>query len=270
MRLRWQRRIRKQLRRMPGQDRTLAMAVAKRERGGSPLAEALRSIMLDPARSHQDRAASGKLLAIAGGASAVRALLGLFFEQTGKDDLYATALTIESLNDRRAVPPLIRALLHDDNPHRRHAAARALGWIHHPGRATALALAQCLVDSAQPQPAREEAAESLAYAGTRESIEPLISVLHDPDVRIRFWAVFGLGRSCRGDMRAIRALESVLGDGEAPPGNWWPVGKEALAMLAAKRQPPGEYETKLSAELERVLADPNATAEDRRWAEFYR
>lgn len=196
--------------------------------------------------------------------------VGLFFEQTGKDDLYATALTIESLNDRRAVPPLIRALLHDDNPHRRHAAARALGWIHHPGRATALALAQCLVDSAQPQPAREEAAESLAYAGTRESIEPLISVLHDPDVRIRFWAVFGLGRSCRGDMRAIRALESVLGDGEAPPGNWWPVGKEALAMLAAKRQPPGEYETKLSAELERVLADPNATAEDRRWAEFYR
>ena len=56
-------------------------------------------------------------------------LLALFFEQTEKDDLYATALTLESLNDRRAVPPLIHALLEDGNPHRRHAAARALGWI---------------------------------------------------------------------------------------------------------------------------------------------
>ena len=245
------------------------MAVAKLERGGIPLAGALRAIMLDPARFHQERAASGKLLTVAGGKEAVRALLGLFFEQTEKDDLYATALTIESLNDRRAVPLLIRSLLHDDNPHRRHAAARALGWIRRPCRAAALALAQCLVDAEQPQPAREEAAESLAYVGTRETIEPLISVLRDPDVRIRFWAVFGLGGSCRGDMRAIQALESVLDDGETPPGNWWPVGKEALAMLASKLRPAGDYETKLSAERQRILADPNATADDRRWAECY-
>ena len=125
------------------------------------------------------------------------------------------------------------------------------------------------MDPAQPQPAREEAAESLAYVGTRETIEPLISVLRDPDVRIRFWAVFGLGGSCRGDVRAIRALESVLDDRETPPGNWWPVGKEALAMLASKQRPTGEYETKLSAERQRILANPNATAEDRRWAECY-
>jgi len=269
MRLRWQRRVRKQLRRMRGQDRTLAIAVAKLERGGTPLAGALRAIMLDPARFHQDRAASGKLLAVDGGAGTVQTLLGLFFEQTEKDDLYATALTIESLNDRRAVPPLIGLLLHDGNPHRRHAAARALGWINRPGRVAALALAHCLVDPAQPQPAREEAAESLAYVGTRETIEPLISVLRDPDVRIRFWAVFGLGGSCRGDVRAIRALESVLDDRETPPGNWWPVGKEALAMLASKQRPAGEYETKLSTERQRILANPNATAEDRRWAECY-
>jgi hypothetical protein len=248
MRLRWQRRVRKQLRRMRGQDRTLAMAVAKFERSGTPLARALRAIMLDPARFHQDRAWGGKLLAVAGGGEAVRTLLGLFFEQTERDDLYATALTIEGLNDRRAVPPLIRSLLHDENPHRRHAAARALGWIRRPGRAAALALAHCLVDAAQAQPAREEAAESLAYVGTRETIEPLISVLRDPDVRIRFWAVF---------------------DRETPPGNWWPVGKEALAMLASKQRPAGEYETKLSAERHRILANPNATAEDRRWAECY-
>lgn len=226
--------------------------------------------MLDAARCHQDRAAGGRLLANTGTAEAVQALLGLFFEQTGKDDLFETALTLESLNDRRAVPPLIRALLQDDNPHRRQAAARALGWISNPGKAAAIALANCLVDPAQPQPAREQAAESLAYVGTRETIEPLISVLSDADVRIRFWAVFGLGGSCRGDARAIRALESVLEDSEAPPGNWWSVGKEALAMLASMPPSAAEYEVKLAAEIQRILATPNPTTEDRRWAASYR
>ena len=269
MRLRWQRRVRKQLRRMRGHERILAATVANLERRRLPLTEALRAVMLDPTRFYSDRAAIGKLLDVAGDGKAAQDLLGLFFEQTEKDDLYATALTLESLDDRRAVPPLIHALLEDGNPHRRHAAARALGWIHQPGRAAAVALARCLVDSSQPQPAREEAAESLAYVGTRETIEPLISVLRDPDVRIRFWAVFGLGGSCRGDVRAVRALESVLDDGETPPGNWWPVGKEALAMLASERTSAEEYRMKLAAVRQQIISDPNATSEDRRWAASY-
>jgi HEAT repeat protein len=269
MRLRWQRRVRKQLRRMRGHERILPVTVAKFERRGLPLVDALRAVMLDPARFHLQRAAIGKLLAVAGDGEAVQALMGLFYEQTEKDELYATALTLESLNDRRAVPPLIHALLEDGNPHRRRAAARALGWIRQPGRTAALALAGCLVDPSQPQPVREEAAESLAYVGTRETIEALISVLRDPDVRIRFWAVFGLGGSCRGDMRAVRALESVLDDGETPPGNWWPVGKEALAMLASKQPSAGNYSIKLAAERQQIISDPNATTEDRRWATFY-
>lgn len=213
--MRIQRRIRRQLRQMPG----LAAIIETRERNGHSLPDALRSVMLDPQTGHYDRAAAGKLLA-------------LFHAQSEKDDLYTTALTLEGLNDRRAIPALIEALLHDSNPHRRHAAARALGWIHPSDRATARALAQCLASSEQPQPAREEAAESLADTGTRETIEALIAALKDPDVRIRFWSVFGLAGSCRGDNRAIHALEALLGDTETPPGNWWLVGKEALAMLA--------------------------------------
>jgi HEAT repeat protein len=225
--------------------------------------------MLDPAQSHFHRAAIGKLLSVAEDRRPVQALLKLFFEQTEKDDLYATALTLEELNDRRAFPPLIRALLEDANPHRRHAAARALGWIHRPGRAAALALARCLADDKQPQPAREEAAESLASVGRRETIGPLISVLHDPDVRIRFWAVFGLGSSCRADARAVQALESVLDDDEVPPGNWWSVGKEALAMLGSMHPPLEKYKTRLEAETQRVFSNPDAFVEDRRWAEGY-
>jgi hypothetical protein len=157
------------------------------------------------------------LLEIGEKGRAVRELVGLFFRQEGKDELYMTALAMEELNDARAVPSLIRALLEDSNPHRRHAAARAL--------------ALCLADPGQPQAAREEEAESLAYVGNAETVEALIGALTDADVRIRFWVVFGLGGSCRGEARAVRALEGVLGDGETPPGNWWPVGREALAML---------------------------------------
>lgn len=80
---------------MRGHQRTLAVSIARLERNGLSLTEALRAILLDPARFHQDRAASGKLLAIAGDDEAVQALLGLFFEQTAKDHLYETALTIE-------------------------------------------------------------------------------------------------------------------------------------------------------------------------------
>ena len=59
-------------------------------------------------------------------------LLDLFFRQTEKDELRETAVAIERLGDRAAVGPLVKAL-HDPNPHRRHAAARALGWIPEAG-----------------------------------------------------------------------------------------------------------------------------------------
>ena len=269
MRLKSQRRVRKHLRRMRGHDRTLSLSVERLEHQGLSLTTALNTIMLDPSRFYGERSQAGKLLLSARCSEPIKALLTLFFEQTEKDDLYITALTLENLNDHRAVPPLIRALSEDANPHRRQAAARALGWIIKPGRAAAQALARCLADPSQPQPAREEAAESLAYVGNRRTIDALISVLHDPDVRLRFWAVFGLGGSCRGDVRAIRALESVLADGETPPGNWWPVGKEALAMLSTQPVVGDKYRTILAAERGRIESDSEATEEDKRWAAHY-
>jgi len=50
---------------MRGHERTLPVALAKLERRGLPLGGALRTILLDPARFHLERAASGKLLAVA-------------------------------------------------------------------------------------------------------------------------------------------------------------------------------------------------------------
>jgi HEAT repeat protein len=237
-----------------------------------PIVRPLRAKMLDPAVRWQDRADACRRLTQGGGQRAIAALLRQFSSQTEKDEIYSTALTIESVNDRRAVAPLITALLQDTNPHRRQGAARALGWIRPSDRATARALAQCLADPAQPHAAREEAAESLSYVGTNESVDALISVLKDSDVRLRFWAVFGLGGICREgeDPRAARALESMLEDTEIAPGNWWSVGKEALAILASSEVGRERHEPLFRAEVQRILADPKATSEDLRWAKFYR
>jgi HEAT repeat protein len=225
-------------------------------------------MILDPNAGWLTRATAAKLLAVADRRSTTAALLNLFFTQSEKIELWETALTIEHYGDPAAVPPLVDAL-YDANPHRRHAAARALGWIQPVRKRAAKALVQALLDKSQPQPVREEAAESLAYSGYEKAIDPLISVLTEPDVRIRFWAVFALGsigqwRSEKDgpDRRVVQALERMLPDPEAPP-SWWSVGKEALAMLGHFVP---EYRTKLDHEARRVMNDPDASPEDLRWA----
>ncbi len=230
--------------------------------------------MLDPRAGWYRRGAAAKILELADARASVETLLDLFFTQTDKIELWETALTIEHVSDPAAVPRLVAALS-DANPHRRHAAVRALGWIWPIGRQAAKALVQALLDTSQPQPVREEAAESLAYSHYAQAIPPLISVLGEPDVRIRFWAVFALGGIGqwqtygpvgRADPRVIGALEGMLADEEVPPGNWWSVGREALAMLG-KLNP--KYGAKLDSETQRVVNDPNSSPEDLRWAMGY-
>jgi hypothetical protein len=51
---------------MRGYEQILAAKVAKLERQGLPLAEALRVVMLDPAEFHLSRGRIGKLLTISG------------------------------------------------------------------------------------------------------------------------------------------------------------------------------------------------------------
>jgi HEAT repeat protein len=255
--------------------------VHKYERSGMSIGSALQAAMLDPGAGWLRRGTAAKMLAIADARGAVARLLNLFFTQKGKAELWETALAIEHGTDRTAVPRLADAL-YDENPDRRHAAARALGWIRPVSRRAAKALVEALPDKSQPQPVREEAAESLAYSHYVPAIPPLISVLDEPDVRMRFWAVFALGGigqwqtyAPRGrgrwrrsaDPRVIGALERMLQDEEAPPGNWWSVGREALAMLGHLEP---RYEGQLDTETQRVLRDPNSSAEDLRWAEGYR
>jgi hypothetical protein len=254
--------------------RDLVRTVQRFEREGLRLDHALRTIVSDPDAGWFQRGNAAGVLAIAESEGVSECLLQQFYSQQEKNELWETALTLEQLRDVRSVTRLIRAL-HDPNHHRRRAAARALGWIRPAGRRAATALINALMDVSQPAAVREEAAESLAYQGSSRAIPPLISVLMEPDVRIRFWAVFALG-SIRNrhtfrhtDRSIVPALESMLADHAVPPGGWWSVAREALAMLGKLDPPEARHVDQLAKEIERVMADPNASLEDRRWAESY-
>ncbi len=234
--------------------------------------------MLDPAAWWLARGTAAKMLATADASHTILELLDLFFAQTEENDVWETALAVEHLGDSAAVPRLIHAL-HDDNPHRRRAAARALGWIWPVTKQAAKALVLALEDRTQPPPVREEAAESLAYSGYEKAIEPLILVLEESDVRMRFWAVFALGsigqqqrfavdegKKNAINPRIIDALRKMLPDKEIPPGNWWSVGREALAMLGDLER---EFRIEVQSEIERILSDGKAAPEDLRWAGAY-
>jgi hypothetical protein len=67
----------------------------------------------------------------------------------------------------------------------------------------------------------------------------------------------------------LNALETLLSDQAVPPGNWWSVAREALAMLGNLNPPEDRYEQQLEQEIERIRNDPGASPEDRRWAECY-
>jgi|HubBroStandDraft_6_1064221.scaffolds.fasta_scaffold336824_2 HEAT repeat protein len=251
-------------------DLSLARAVQKYERSGMSLGSALRTILFDQSAGWMMRGSATQLLPVGDSERAIGGLLDLFFKQTDKIELWETALTIEHSGEQSAVPRLVEAL-YDVNPERRQAAARALGWLWPVSPRAAKALIRALLDKSQPQPVREEAAESLAYSHYSPAIQPLASVLEEHDVRMRFWAVFALGGigewRVHGDADAgvVEALERMIPDNEVAPG-WWSVGQEALAMLG-KLDP--QYGAKLDAETRRVLGDPNSSSEDLRWAGGY-
>ncbi|HXI41408.1 MAG TPA: HEAT repeat domain-containing protein [Bryobacteraceae bacterium] len=254
--------------------RVLVRTVERYERDGLGLGNALRTIVIDPSAGWIIRGEAARVLAISEDGAAAEYLLQQFFSQEGKDELWETALTLEHLGDVGSVRPLIDAVS-DMNYHRRHAAARALGWIRKPGSRAVSALINALTDASQPLAVREEAAESLAYLDSSRAIPPLISILTDPEVRIRFWAVFALGsirnhRTLRhADRRVVSAMEAMLSDHAVPPGNWWPVAREALAMLGQLDPPEEGYRDQFVRDIQRVVDDPNSSQEDRRWAECY-
>jgi HEAT repeat protein len=233
-----------------------------------PVDQTLRALLTDRKAGWFDRGTAAEVLGFAEPQTSTTILLDLFFRGTDAVGIWEVALTMERARCDRVVPSLIRAL-RDDNPDRRHAAARALGWIWPVGRRAVDALARALVDPEQPEQVREQAAESLGYSFSRRAMKPLIAALRDPSPRIRFWAVLALGQvaAAHPEPAIGKALEGMLEDSECPSGGWWSIGLEALAMLAASNS---NYEPRLAERIQAIDANPNAPRQERRWADGYR
>ena len=97
-----------------------------------------------------------------------------------------------------------------------------------------------------------------------------VCVLLDPYPEIRLWAVFTLGCSAQSLSRCrasvIQVLERKLTDDAVAPG-WWSVSREAQAWLASLRG--GDEAERLQREIQVILHDDAASAENKFWAGFY-
>jgi HEAT repeat protein len=188
-----------------------------------------------------------------------------------KSNVLAAYLSLCS--DRKNISPmeltLFREVLAHGSTEEQVAAVDALAFIY---RGTVRrALIDVLNDTAALLEVRERATEMLHLHESKETAEACARALDDRNASIRFWAAYTLGQitAFRKGHREIAAsaLGRVLDDEEVAPG-WWSVGREAQAMIVGLRDDPGAKE-RLQAQIRRVQQDPNASAEDRRWAEFY-
>ncbi|MGJ5818051.1 HEAT repeat domain-containing protein [Paludibaculum fermentans] len=265
------RRILKALRRARHDWRALTCAIEKSLRQGGPVEAALCSAITSESLGHFARGMAARILSIGRPDLALNCLFHQLWSQDEKLALWSTGLSIEELRDARAIRPLIRAL-YDTHPHRQHAAARALGWVHPGSTRAGRVLTDILADGSQPQPVREEAAESLAYQNSNRAIPALLAAMQEPDERIRFWATFALGQlrnrhSWRqSDPRVVPALEARLGDHVTPEGQFNSVAQEALEALAYWNPSVPKYVERLKDETERILSEPGSTEKQRAWA----
>jgi HEAT repeat protein len=200
------------------------------------LSSSLEAVLLNPEVTLPERVAAAQQLPSAKKAEARRALARLFESQQELAGLIDTGRVLVQWSGKLAVPALVEALRAGE-PQHREAAAIALGEIYRRDRSAAQALLACLLNREEPAAIRAACAEALAHTGSKDCIASLLSVLHDPDVSIRFWAIFALGNCGRGSREAVTALESMLDDAEEEPG-FWSVGKEALGMLGTMRSAP--------------------------------
>ncbi|MGO9097398.1 MAG: HEAT repeat domain-containing protein [Bryobacteraceae bacterium] len=245
--------------------------VTRRQESGLALQEALYDIVKTPGTGPYVRGGAAAALLSAGCLDCVDMLLEDFFGGADDESIWEAAQSLEQACAKRAVEPLRRAL-YDANPTRRRVAAHVLGWLED-SRAVA-PLVRSLEDPNQIEVVRGQCAESLGYLGSGQAIPALIRSLKDPSVEVRFWSVFALGAAKAppwGTVKGSRvkaALESMLGDPAVLP-SMWPVGQEALAMLAEGLPRGNRYERRVRTQIAAIRKAADASPEDRSWAEWY-
>lgn len=234
---------------------------------GFPLTTALQEIVLDPSLPAITRAKAADLLNDVDHRLPLTILTQRFWEDVDGSELMEIAKIFRFSKDPNAIPVCIQALANPKSE-RRFATAYALGMPQHDKRSLQ-ALIRVLTNSAETPEVRGCAAESLG--GRPEAVTALVSVLSDEAVAVRFWAVWSLGGQRISGIR--HRLEPLLAAKLSDPAvylGWWSIRCEALALLGHWDLPGTEHRMQLERELESVLQDPDASAEDRHWAGFWR
>ncbi len=145
-------------------------------------------------------------------------------------DLRQTAAQyLGELGSKRAVQPLIAAMLDDEASEVRKMAAYGLGCLT--DRRALEPLLAVLSNQNEVEAVRGQAAEVLAYLGEASAVPALLKALVEPEVEVRFWVVFGLGQL--GDARVVPELERLAATDEAVLPGWWSISQEALDAIEA-------------------------------------
>jgi hypothetical protein len=270
MRLRVETKLRKAVRKAEHSVPGLQAAIARSERQGASLAEALVRLAVEPAERWELRKFVATLLWNTPATEDIWLSMVQMLANTRATNVVAAYMSLWQV--RNKIHPtelnLFRRVLASGSPEEQTAAVQRVAFIR--CRPVRRVLIDILNDSAAPLEIRELATEMLHIHGNRETAEACAKALDNQDASIRFWAAYTLGEIpvFRNSLRelAVSILERALGDTGVTPG-WWSVGREAQAAIANLRGD-GEQE-RLQAEIQSVLQDPNASAEDHRWAECY-
>jgi len=151
------------------------------------------------------------------------------FDRGGPSVTWEAAKALGCIKSKRAIKPLISALLQSKEAEKRAASAYVLGILRD-GRAIE-ALLNALQNKGEQSKVRGHAAEALAWFGDRRKrvTDALINSLGDTSVEVRFWSAFALGelkiKKAAGELEKLSARDNEVLLG------WWTVGEEASNAL---------------------------------------
>jgi HEAT repeat protein len=157
---------------------------------------------------------------------AAQALLVAFQDQD-TNLLWEAAKALSSLGSKRAVNPLITALLKAPSAERRAAAAYALGHLQ--DKRAIDPLLKVLNTTEEEARVRGHVAEALAKFKDPQIVGPLIKALKDKAPEVRFWSAYALGQF--GDRRALPKLKYLVQNDHTHLPNWWKISEEASKAI---------------------------------------
>lgn len=157
---------------------------------------------------------------------AVKALLAAFNGENVKVQ-WEAAKSMGLIGSKRAIKPLIEALLTSLSTEKRTAAAYALGLLK--DERAVKPLVDILNNKKEHPKLRGQSAEALANFNRREVVDSLLEALKDQEPEVRFWSAFALGELRV--RKALPALKRLAEKDTAHVPSWWIVSSEAVDAI---------------------------------------